>query len=113
MKSACIWPRGVVLFSSVNIDYVNLAVEKYHIDYLMLRPCELEAVASRARDLASAAKPGEPRPDPRVAVTDALLRLNVSPRHKGFPLDPSGDVARPTSAGFIAHLSAALQIGRL
>ncbi|MCD7859845.1 MAG: sporulation initiation factor Spo0A C-terminal domain-containing protein, partial [Firmicutes bacterium] len=106
--------------------------------------------------------------------TDALLRLNVSPRHKGFPLvreailmhpqnesrsmtkevypeltrlfdasqiqiehairtaihaawehrelrvwaqyfplDPSGDVSRPTNAGFITRLSAALQIGRL
>ena len=150
---------------------ITFSIPQSHIYYNITK---LSKDVDEKRLHLAAAKPGEPHPDPRVAVTDALLRLNVSPRHKGFPLvreailmhpqnesrsmtkevypeltrlfdasqiqiehairtaihaawehrelrvwaqyfplDPSGDVPRPTNAGFITRLSAALQIGRL
>lgn len=65
--------------------YIERAVEALCVDYLMVKPCDIRAVADHIHDLAG--RNGEvlfTRPDPAVTVANMLLNLNISTKRKGF-----------------------------
>lgn len=65
--------------------YILDAAARMGICYLMLKPCHVDAVASRVQDLSdsllsSLATP----PDPRTSVANMLLDLNISTKRRGY-----------------------------
>ncbi len=66
-------------------SYIERVVEQIGIDYLMMKPCDLSAVAERICDLAERPKViPVPVPVGDVTLTDMLLMLGVSIGSRGF-----------------------------
>ena len=65
-------------------DYVFSCAQRLGIEYLVRKPCSIEAIASRIRDLSHRLKAPEPKTDPVSFVTALLLSLNISTKHNGF-----------------------------
>ena len=65
-------------------EYVFSCAQRLGIEYLIRKPCDLEAIASRVRDLSRRLKSPEPQIDPVSYVSSLLLSLNVSTKHDGF-----------------------------
>jgi len=65
-------------------DYVFSCAQRLGIEYLVRKPCEIEAIASRVRDLSRRLKAPEPRKDPASHVRNLLLSLDISTKHNGF-----------------------------
>lgn len=65
-------------------DYVFSCAQRLGIAYLVRKPCDMEALASRIQDLSLRLKASEPQTDPVSYVTDLLLLLNISTKHNGF-----------------------------
>ena len=65
-------------------DYVLSCAQRLGIEYLIRKPCSIEAVASRVRDLSSRLNAPEPKIDPLSYVTGLLLSLDISTKHNGF-----------------------------
>lgn len=65
-------------------EYVFSCAQRLGIEYLIRKPCDMEAIASRVRDLSRRLKSPEPQIDPVSYVSSLLLSLNVSTKHDGF-----------------------------
>lgn len=65
-------------------DYVFSCAQRLGIEYLVRKPCDIEAIASRVRDLSRRLKAPEPKADPVSYVSSLLLSLNISTKHNGF-----------------------------
>lgn len=65
-------------------DYVFSCAQRLGIEYLIRKPCAIEAIASRVRDLSQRLKAPEPKTDPVGFVTGLLLSLDISTKHNGF-----------------------------
>lgn len=65
-------------------DYVFSCAQRLGIEYLVRKPCAIEAIASRVQDLSCRLKTPEPRTDPSVSVRSLLLSLGISTKHNGF-----------------------------
>lgn len=65
-------------------DYVFSCAQRLGIEYLVRKPCSIEAIASRIRDLSRRLKAPEPKRDPATHVTNLLLSLDISTKHNGF-----------------------------
>ena len=65
-------------------DYVFSCAQRLGIEYLVRKPCAIEAIASRVRDLSRRLKAAEPKTDPESFVTGLLLSLDISTKHNGF-----------------------------
>ena len=65
-------------------DYVIGCAQRLGIEYLVRKPCAIEAIASRVRDLSRKLKGPEPNRDPVNDVSNLLLSLNISTKHNGF-----------------------------
>ena len=65
-------------------EYVNACAQRLGIEYLVRKPCDIEAIAARVRDLSRRLKAPEPRTDPVSYVTNLLLSLSISTKHDGF-----------------------------
>lgn len=65
-------------------DYVSNCAQRMGIEYLIRKPCAIEAIASRIRDLSRRLKAPEPRTDPASYVRSLLLSLDISTKHNGF-----------------------------
>ena len=66
-------------------DYVIATSTKLGVEYLMVKPCDIRAIAKRVRDL-SCQKP-RPRlsaPDPKTHVSNLLISLGVSTKLRGY-----------------------------
>ena len=66
-------------------DYVLDSMDQLGVCYVMMKPCDLYAVAARIADLHRQLKP-QPvtRPDPRTMVCNILLSLSVPTKLKGY-----------------------------
>ncbi len=66
-------------------DYVQDAVTRLGVCYLMVKPCDLKATAARLTDMAEHRKP-QPlaRPDIRIMVSIVLLSLGIPTKLRGF-----------------------------
>ena len=65
-------------------DYVLNCAQRLGIEYLVRKPCSIEAIASRIRDLSRRLNVPEPKPDPVSYVSTLLLALGISTKHNGF-----------------------------
>jgi len=65
-------------------DYVFSCAQRLGIEYLIRKPCDIEAIASRVRDLSRRLKAPEPKMDPVNYVSNLLLWLDISTKHNGY-----------------------------
>lgn len=65
-------------------DYVFSCAQRLGIEYLVRKPCSIEAIASRVQDLSRRLKSPEPKTDPVNYVSNLLLSLDISTKHNGF-----------------------------
>ena len=81
---AGIRPKILVTASHFS-PYVQSALERIGVDYLMRKPCSIQAVVSRVSDLAAEAVPQTPvYYDPEDQIAAILLRLGMRPHLDGF-----------------------------
>lgn len=65
--------------------YIEKVVEALCVDYLVVKPCDIRAVADHIHELAGRDRTVRyVRPDPAVTVANILLNLNISTKRKGF-----------------------------
>lgn len=78
--------RPVVLAATRFVsEYVLDAAEQLEVGYLILKPCEVEAVAARVADLTQRiTAPVITQPDPRATVSNLLLSLGVPTKLRGY-----------------------------
>lgn len=66
-------------------DYTLDAADRLGISYVMVKPCDVGAVASRIKDLSHRmSTPVFTHPEPRTLVSNTLLRLGVSTKLRGY-----------------------------
>ena len=77
--------RPVVLaVTPIISDYVYGCAQRLGIEYIVRKPCEIEAIASRVRDLTRRTDIPAPKVDPESYITELLLSLTFSTKHNGF-----------------------------
>lgn len=66
-------------------DYVLDSVTKLGVGYLMVKPCDVKATATRLEDLREHMNgPAIARPEPKTVVSNLLLSLGVPAKLRGF-----------------------------
>lgn len=66
-------------------DYLIDAIGRLGVGYLMVKPCDTQAVVARIADLSGSLKPVPvTTPTPRTQVSNMLLALNVAAKRKGY-----------------------------
>ena len=66
-------------------NYILDAAERLGIGYLMVKPCDIDAVATRVADMTQRIKmPVFAAPDPRTQVSNMLLSLRFSTKLRGY-----------------------------
>ena len=66
-------------------DYVLEAASRIGIDYMVVKPCNIQALVGRLADLVDSRNPGvQARPDPRVSVANLLLAMGFTTNNKGY-----------------------------
>ena len=77
--------RPMVLAASPILSgYVYSCAHRLGIEYIVRKPCDIAAVASRVRDLSQRLSAPVSRVEPVTYVTELLLSLSLSPKHNGF-----------------------------
>lgn len=74
----------VLAMTPILSGYVISCSQRLGIEYLVRKPCDLQAIASRVRDLSQRLTGPEPKPDPVTHITELLLSLGFSTKHNGF-----------------------------
>lgn len=66
-------------------DYVTDSLEKFHIGYIMVKPCDTRALIMRVSDLAERLEEAStPVTDPRTRASELLMELGIPTKLKGF-----------------------------
>ena len=65
-------------------DYVFSCAQRLGIEYLVRKPCAIEAIVTRVRDLSRRLQSPETETDPVTYVSSLLLLLGISTKHNGF-----------------------------
>ena len=66
-------------------DYMIRAASQYGVGYMIVKPCNMDALADRLRDLTEQINPAEVCcPDPRTVVSNILLSLGFSTKLRGY-----------------------------
>lgn len=65
-------------------DYVLRCADRLKIRYLVRKPCDVMAVASRVEDLLQTLPAPPAKPDEKQVAADLLLSLGLSPKHDGY-----------------------------
>ena len=66
-------------------DYILESAERFGISYIMVKPCDIRAVAARIGDLSTRIHPPrQPQADARTQVTGLLLTLGVPVKLRGY-----------------------------
>lgn len=66
-------------------DYVIGATTKLGVEYLMVKPCDIRAIAKRVRDLSNQKpRPKLSAPDPKTHVSNLLISLGISTKLRGY-----------------------------
>lgn len=75
----------VLATTSFTSEYLMESLQKLGVDYVVLKPCDIQAVTERLTDLAvSLTEPVPRHRDRRETVSAGLLRLGISRKRKGF-----------------------------
>lgn len=73
----------VLLVCSMYTEYVLRSTRRLGIEYIVLKPCDLEAVAARVRDLGRLPRPVAPERDLHKRSMELLVSLRFSSKHDG------------------------------
>lgn len=78
--------RPVVLATTRFVsDYVMESIDRLGVGYLMVKPCDVRAAASRIGDLTQQLRPPQvTRPDPKTHVSNMLLALGIPTKLRGY-----------------------------
>ncbi len=74
----------VLAVTPILSGYVYNCAQRLGIEYLVRKPCDIDAIASRIRDLSQRLTAPTPKTDPVNYITDRLLALGFSTKHNGF-----------------------------
>ena len=74
----------VLIASPIFTEYVTGCIQRLGIQYLVRKPCDVEAIAARILDLSCRLKAPEPIVDPVSYVCNLLLSLGISTKHDGY-----------------------------
>ena len=74
----------VLAVTPILSGYVYSCAQRLGIEYLVRKPCEIDAIASRVRDLSQRLAAPRLKTDPTAYVTELLLSLGISTKHNGF-----------------------------
>ena len=74
----------VLALTPILSDYVYSCAQRLGIEYLVRKPCDITAIASRIKDLSQRLTAPKTRNDPVSYVTELLLSLGFSTKHNGF-----------------------------
>ena len=65
--------------------YVLQAAGRIGVDYVVVKPCNIQALLDRVADLAESRNPGvQLKPDPRMTVANLLLAMSFAASNKGY-----------------------------
>ena len=66
-------------------DYLAESAQRLGVEYMMVKPCDVKATASRLKELVERRNvPASAGPDPRNAVSNVLLSLGISVKLRGY-----------------------------
>lgn len=75
----------VLAVTKLPTDYMVQAASRYGVSYMMIKPCDVKAVAARLKDLTQMLKPEEiASPDSRTVISNILLGLGFSTKLRGY-----------------------------
>lgn len=74
----------VLAFTPFFSPYIDSCAQRLNIQYLVRKPFEIDAVASRILDLSEKLTTAVAKPDPLSYVTATLLSLSFSTKHNGY-----------------------------
>ncbi len=74
----------VLAMTPILSGYVFGCAQRLGIEYLVRKPCDIHAIASRIRDLSQRLTAPQPKVDPVNYITELLLSLGFSTKHNGF-----------------------------
>jgi two-component system response regulator (stage 0 sporulation protein A) len=74
----------VLAATPILTGYVYSCAQRLGIEYLVRKPCDIDAIASRVKDLSQRLAAPKPKSDPAVSVTELLLSLGFSTKHNGY-----------------------------
>lgn len=78
-------PKAVLATTRFFSDYVTGHIDRLGVQYIMMKPCDLQATISRIEDLKYAVSVPEPAPtDLKSQVSALLLRLGIPAKLKGY-----------------------------
>jgi len=104
---------AVIAMTSYCSEYMAEAAGRFHVCYMMRKPCSAEACAERIEDIAQQlVATAAPKADPRTAVSNVLLQLGFSPKLKGYGYLREGillfaqDVSQPVTKELYPAISA-------
>ena len=76
---------AVLAITRYSSDYIVHACSQLSVDYMMMKPCDIDATVARICDLArQASGPAAPRPDARTLVSNILLQLGIATKLRGY-----------------------------
>lgn len=66
-------------------DYIMETAGRIGIDYMVVKPCNIQSLVTRLADLVDRRNPGAlARPDPKVTVANLLLAMGFATSNKGY-----------------------------
>ena len=66
-------------------EYVLESAGRIGIDYMVVKPCNIQSLVTRLADLANSRNPeARARPDPKVTVANLLLNMGFATNNKGY-----------------------------
>jgi len=74
----------VLAVTPILTGYVYSCAQRLGIEYLIRKPCDIDAIASRVKDLSQRLRTPKVKTDPINYVTELLLALGFSTKHNGF-----------------------------
>ena len=75
----------VLLLTRFDSDYVMDAACRLNVSYVMMKPCDLGALAARVTDMSRTPVPaGAVGEDPQARISGILLALGLRPKLRGF-----------------------------
>jgi len=74
----------VLAITPILSSYVDNCAQRLGIQYLVRKPCEIEALAARVLDLSKRVSVPVSREDPVTQTASILLSLSFSAKHNGF-----------------------------
>jgi len=76
---------SVIAMTNYCSDYISSAAGRFHVSYMMRKPCEVDACAARIMDISqNLQSSAAPKTDLRTQISNMLLQLGLSTKLKGY-----------------------------